>query len=145
MPTNCEPVQLTLSEAGAYNPDAFAARSSRVNATVGRIIGLQALLTVIVALALLGMKGGLEATSALFGGAIGFIASLVYALTMSFPRSSDPNDVLKAHYRAEVYKLVATFLLFVAVFSLFPNVSALIVLLAFAGTLAVYWAALLMI
>jgi ATP synthase protein I len=110
---------------------------------VSRVICLQVLVTAVIALVLLSVKGGHAAVSALVGGAIGFSASALYALTISFPRSNQPKDVLRAHYRAEVYKLLGTFFLFVAVFSLFPDISAPMLLLAFAGTLIVYWTALL--
>lgn len=113
--------------------------------TVRRIIGLQVAVTALIALSLLGFKGASAAVSALLGGAIGFLTSLVYAKTMLMVKGDEPRDQLRAHIRAEAYKLLATPVLFVAVFAVFSDVSPLILILTFAATLAVYWAGLLMI
>ncbi len=113
--------------------------------TVRRIIGLQVVVTVLIAVSLLGFKGVSAAVSALLGGSIGFLPSLVYAKTMLIVKGNEPRDLLKAHLRAEAYKLLATVVLFFAVFAVFRDVSALILILTFAATSAAYWAGLLMI
>lgn len=113
--------------------------------TIRQIILLQVAVTVMIAAAMLGFKGTSAAVSAFFGGSIGFLASLVYAITMVMVKGREPKDLLKAHMRAEACKLISTLVLFIAVFTLFTDVSPLILLLTFATTLAVYWAGLLMI
>lgn len=113
--------------------------------TVRQIIWLQVAVTALIALSLLGFKGVSAAVSALLGGSIGFLPSLVYAKTMLIAKGDEPRDQLKAHLRAEAYKLLATVVLFIAVFVVFKDVSALILILSFAATLAVYWIGLLMI
>ena len=113
--------------------------------TVRRIIGLQVVVTVLIAVWLLGFRGDSAAVSALLGGSIGFLPGLVYAKTMLIVKGNEPKDLLKAHIRAEACKLLATVVLFVVVFTVFRDVSALILILTFAATLAAYWAGLLMI
>lgn len=113
--------------------------------TVRRIIWLQVGVTALIAASLLGIKGSSAAVSALLGGSVGFLTSLVYAITMVRPDSEEPRDLFRAHIRAEAFKLLATVILFVAVFTLFKEISALILVLTFAATLLVNWAGLLMI
>jgi ATP synthase protein I len=122
----------------------FAARRG-LDRTVRRIIGLQVALTALVALALLGYQGASAAFSALLGGSIGFLTSLVYAKTMLMVKGEEPKELLKAHIRAEACKLASALVLFIAVFAVFENISPLVLLLTFAATLAAYWAGLLMI
>lgn len=113
--------------------------------TVRHIIWLQVAVTAMIAASLLGFKGTSAAVSAFLGGSIGFMTSLVYAKTMVLVKGEGPGDLLKAHIRAEAYKLITALVLFIAVFTLFRDVSALILILTFAATLAVNWAGLLMI
>lgn len=113
--------------------------------TVRRIIGLQLAVTALIALPLLGYQGASSAFSAVLGGSIGFLTSLVYAKTMLMVKGDEPREQLKAHIRAEAYKLLSALVLFIAVFAVFKDVSPLILILTFAATLAAYWAGLLMI
>lgn len=113
--------------------------------TVRQIIWLQVALTVLIAASLLVFKGTSAAVSAFLGGSIGFMTSMVYAITMVMVKGEEPRDLLKAQVRAEAYKLISALVLFIAVFTLIKDISPLIVLLTFAATLAVYWAGLLMI
>lgn len=113
--------------------------------TVRRIIWLQVGVTALIAALLLGIKGSSAAVSALLGGSVGFLTSLVYAIIMVRPDSEEPRDLLRAHIRAEAFKLLATVILFVAVFTLFKEISAVILVLTFAATLLVNWVSLLMI
>lgn len=113
--------------------------------TIRQILWLQVAVTVLIAAALLGFKGTSAAVSAFLGGSIGFLSSLVYAITMVMVKGGEPRDQLKAHMRAEAYKLISALVLFIAAFTLFRDVSPLILLLTFAATLVAYWAGLLMI
>jgi ATP synthase protein I len=113
--------------------------------TVRQVIWLQVAVTAMIAASLLGFKGTSAAFSAFLGGSIGFLTSLVYAKTMVLVKGKEPRNLLKAHVRAEAYKLLSTLVLFIAVFSLFRDLWALVLILTFAATLVVYWAGVLMI
>lgn len=116
---------------------------------VYRIVGLQVLVAAVISLLLLMIYGALVAASAFAGGAIGFITSWVYARKMTVPAGdgagSDPRRLLRAHMTAEAWKLGLTLVLFAAVLVLFKAVATLPMLLTFMATLAVYWAALLIV
>lgn len=116
-----------------------------MNAQVRRIIGLQILVTALISLLLLAIWGVVVAVSAFAGGAIGFTTSLVYAWVMTVPPGSDPGTMLRAHFRAEMWKIALTVILFAAVLVLFKGISTLPLLLTFMATLAVYWVALLVV
>lgn len=115
----------------------------RLDRAVQRVLFLQLLATAVIALPLLPLIGVQAAASAALGGAIGFSSTLAYALRMRVPASAEPRDLLKAHMRAEAYKLLTTVLLFGAVFIFLKEVSPLPLLLTFIATLTAYWAALL--
>ena len=116
---------------------------------VYRIIGLQVLVTALIALPLLAIQGALVAASAFAGGAIGFTTSWVYARKMTAPagddRRSDPRILLRNHFVAELWKLGLIVVMFAAVLASFPGVATLPLLLTFMATLAVYWVALLFV
>jgi len=116
-----------------------------VNRQVGRIIGLQILVTAVISLFSLAIWGATVAASAFAGGAIGFSSSLAYAAGMSVPPGSDPRIILMAQLRGEILKLALTVILFAAVLILFKGISTLPMLLTFIATLSVYWAALLIV
>lgn len=112
--------------------------------TIRRILGAQIAVTVGAVVLVLLMGGEARtAWSALIGGAIGFSTAFVYARRMFAARGGDPEDALKAQYRAEFYKLAITAVLFGMTFVLFRDVAALPLFLTYAATLMVYWAALL--
>jgi ATP synthase protein I len=115
-----------------------------VGAKIRRVIGLQILVGVGVALLLWGLYGtAIVAYSAFAGAAISFIASSVYAGRMT-TQGSDPKALLRNHYVAEFSRFGVTVLLFAAVFLLFKNVAALPLFLTYAATLLVYWVALIL-
>lgn len=107
-----------------------------------RVVTLQLIVTVIISLLLLPWKGATVATSALLGGAIGFIPAWVYAKKMAVDSSGDPQLLLRAQYKAEFYKFVATALLFALTFVFYREVSAAALFLTYVATLMVYWVAL---
>jgi ATP synthase protein I len=114
---------------------------SFTSAKLLRIIGMQIGATLLVALILWLAKGELEALSALAGGVIAFIPASLYALRIQVS-STDPNVLLKAHFRAEAFKSAVTIVLFGATFLLFKNVAALWLFVAYGVTLSMYWLAL---
>lgn len=115
----------------------------RIERRVRRIIWQQVGITAVISVMALLIYGLLAAASAFVGGAIGFLTSWVYARKMSVPPGSDPNAYLRAHFKAEGYKLGATCVLFAAAFIFFKGVAALPLFLTYGATLLVFWAALL--
>ena len=111
---------------------------------IRRIIGLQALVGVVIALLLLALYGTHIALSGLLGGVIAAGASAVYAWRMAVPQGSDPRALLQAHYAAEFSRFGATVGLFAMVFTLFQGVAALPLFLTYAAALLVYWVALIL-
>ena len=112
---------------------------------VRRIILIQVAVAVVVALMMLLIHGITAAASSFAGGAIGFLASLVYAKKMLSAQGSDAKKILHAHYSAEAYKLIFTILLFSLVFTQYKEVHALPLLATYIATLAVYWVALIFV
>jgi len=118
------------------------AESMRGNAR--RVVRLQVLVTVAIALLLLAREGVTAAMSAFLGGSIGFVPAWIYVRKMSAAASGDPQSLLRAQYRAEFYKFAVTAVMFALVFVLFRDVAALHLFLTYFATLAVYWVALVM-
>jgi len=116
-----------------------------VGSAVSRIILAQVAVTMAMALLLLVSGSPVGAASALSGGAVGFIASLVYARKMLAPKGGDPKAFLSAHYRAEAYKLAYTILLFSLVFTQFKDVQVVPLFATYIATLLVYWVALIFV
>lgn len=117
------------------------AESVRGNAR--RVVRLQVLVTVAITLLLLGREGVTVAMSAFLGGAIGFVPAWIYVRKMT-AGSGDPQDLLRAQYKAEFYKFAVTAVMFALTFALFREVAALFLFLTYFATLAVYWVALVM-
>ncbi len=115
-----------------------------MQARIRRIIGVQVGTTLVITLIVLLFAGGVSAASALMGGAIACLTSLLYAWTMDAGERATPQQMLRAHFRAETCKLIATVLLFVAALTLFKGVAVVPLLLTYiAASLLVYWTALL--
>lgn len=105
---------------------------------------MQLLATALIALLLMFLEGPRVAASAMIGGAIGFVPAWIYARTMTVKGGAGPQDLLRAQYKAEAYKLAVTAVMFALTFILFRGVSALILFSTYFATLAVYWVALVM-
>ncbi len=116
------------------------ARSANSNAR--RVVALQMLVSIALALILLLVIGPGAAVATLLGGAIGFIPAWIYAWRMTAVRGNDPKQLLSAQYSAEFYKFALTAVLFTLTFLLFRDVSALYLFLGYLATLLVYWVAL---
>jgi ATP synthase protein I len=106
-----------------------------------RLILMQLLATILIALLLLPIKGVTVAASAFIGGAIGFLPAWLYIRTMMAGREADPQDLLRAQYKAEFYKFAVTVAMFAAVFSFFRDVAALYLFVAYFVALSMYWVA----
>jgi ATP synthase protein I len=113
--------------------------------TVSQIIFAQFVITIIISIVLLLVNGSIQAVSAMAGGAVGFLTSLVYARKMFPPKGSDIKKIIRAQYSAEAYKLAFTILLFSLIFTQFKEVHALPLFATYGATLAVYWAALIFV
>jgi ATP synthase protein I len=109
------------------------------------VVLMQLLVTALIALLLMVWEGPTVAASATIGGAIGFVPAWIYTRTMTIKGGAEPQDLLRAQYRAEVYKFAVTAVMFALTFALFRDVSALFLFLTYFITLAVYWVALLKI
>ncbi|HEX5126393.1 MAG TPA: ATP synthase subunit I [Rhodocyclaceae bacterium] len=117
--------------------------SNLIHKSAYRVIKLQLLVTVAIA-AVLGASRNLQhAFSALCGGGIAVFSAFVYARKMLTPGEVDPGKALKAQYRAELYKLAVTVVLFALVFSVFKNdIVASSLFLTYLATVIAYWFAL---
>jgi ATP synthase protein I len=111
---------------------------------IGKIVGLQVLVTAASMLAALCLSGWVAAWSAGLGGAIGFIPSAAYGFVLLNKRFGSPRGLLQRHYVGESSKLVLTLFLFAATFAWVKTVSPLPLFATYVMTLAVYWAALLL-
>ena len=102
----------------------------------------QGAVTIVVALVSYGMAGRLAAMSALIGGGISTLASLVMA-ALSFRRSSLANaySAVRGFYVGEAAKLATVVVLFVMVLRTL-KVSPLAMFAAYVATFFVYWVAL---
>jgi len=108
-----------------------------------RVIRLQVLVTVAIAVPLLARDGFAVAMSAFLGGAIGFVPAWIYVRKMA-ATSGEPQDLLRAQYKAEFYKFAVTAVMFALTFALFREVAPLFLFLTYFATLAMYWVALVM-
>jgi len=116
-----------------------AAQARRVAFTV---VLWQGVVTVVVALVSYMIAGRLAASSALAGGGISTLASLVMA-ALSFRRSSlaNPHSAVRGFYVGEAAKLATVVVLFVMVLRTL-KVSPLAMFAAYLATFFVYWVAL---
>jgi F0F1-type ATP synthase assembly protein I len=116
-----------------------AAQARRVAFTV---VLWQGAVTVAVALVSWFVASRLAAVSALVGGGISTLASLVMA-ALSFRRSSlaDPHSAVRGFYVGEAAKLATVVVLFILVLRTM-KVSPLAMFAAYVATFFVYWVAL---
>lgn len=107
-----------------------------------RVVFLQGAVTAAITATVLALGNIPGAISALLGGGVGLVGSLVGALSLyGFP-DSGPKRVLGALVRVEVFKVGTVVLLLAVVFGFYPNVAALPFFTAFITSLMVYWVAL---
>ena len=111
---------------------------------IGKIVGLQVLVTAAAMLVAFWVGGVRAGWSAGLGGAIGFVPSAIYGALVLRKRFGTPRSLLQRHYVGESCKLVLTVLLFAATFAWAKSVSPLPLFATYATTLAVYWVALLL-
>jgi ATP synthase protein I len=108
-----------------------------------RVVLGQAVVTVIAALVAAGAVDRRAALSALLGGGIATLGSLLMAvLALRGGAAGDAQRAVGAFYAAEAAKIALVIALFVAVLK-WVNVAPLAMFVAFAATFLVYWIALL--
>jgi ATP synthase protein I len=106
------------------------------------VVLAQAAVTVAAALCALGLADRLAGLSALLGGGIATLGSLVMAaLVFGGGRALDAQRVLGTFYLGEAVKVAVVIVLFVLTLK-WVNVAPVAMLLAFAATFLVYWIAL---
>ena len=106
------------------------------------VVLAQAAVTVTATLIAWGVADRRAALSALLGGGIATLGSLVMAaLVFGGGRAMDPQRVLGIFYLGEAVKVALVIVLFVLVLKL-VNVAPLAMFVAFAATFLVYWIAL---
>jgi ATP synthase protein I len=106
------------------------------------VVLAQAAVTVTATLIAWGVADGRAALSALLGGGIATVGSLVMAaLVFGGGRAMDPQRVLGMFYLGEAVKVALVIVLFVLVLK-WVNVAPLAMFVAFAATFLVYWIAL---
>jgi ATP synthase protein I len=110
-----------------------------------KIIGLQVIISAVAAVLAFLLAGALAARSVFLGGAIGFIPSAAYGVLVLRKPFGTPQGLLQRQYLGEFSKLVLTLALFGATFAWVKEISVPLLFAGYALTLAVYWAALLLI
>ena len=109
------------------------------SAKAGKVILLQLALTLAVAVLAGVFSGWVAAISAMVGGAIAVVGAVVYVKVAYAVPLASPQVLMRAHFRAEMFKLLVTAILFALVFMGLKGVAALWVFLAFAAASAAYW------
>ena len=111
---------------------------------IGKIIGVQVLVSAIATFVAFVVGGVIAAKSAALGGAIGVFPSAAYGLLLIKKPFGSPRELLQRQYLGEFSKLVLTLLMFAASFAWVKELSVLSLFATYILTLAVYWAALLL-
>jgi len=111
---------------------------------VYKVVALQAVIVVVLAIATAVWANDQKGLSAAVGGAIAVAGSLLYATIVS-GRSGDAASILKAHFRAEMAKIFITVVLFLLALLLFRSASMLWLIGGFAVATLAYWVALLVV
>lgn len=109
--------------------------------TVRKILSFQALIVLLVPSAILLVGKEWEAFSAMLGGLVALIPSLYFALRMHLAKEQEAKRIVRSFYVSETHKIILTAVLFILVFQI-PGVNLIMLLLAYAAVLSVYWFAL---
>jgi ATP synthase protein I len=115
-----------------------------IKAAIGKLIGLQILVTAVASLVALSVHGAAAAKSAAVGGLIGVVPSAAYGVLLIRKPFGSPRAILQQQYLGEFCKLALTLLMFGASFAWIKELSVLYLFLTYMLTLAAYWAALLL-
>ncbi len=105
-----------------------------------RLVGLQALVVIVIALFWL-ISGGMEALSALLGGAAGVVPSFYFARRLFATTSARaPKRIIKAFYLGELFKLVLSAGLVLLIILIIP-VAIVPLITGFMGAQFGFWLA----
>ena len=106
------------------------------------ILMLQVLVVCSVTFGFALASGFVAAKSAAVGGAIAVLPGAFYAWRLIASRQLAPERMLRAHFGAEVGKLMLTFVMFAATFVWMKDVSVIPLFVAFIAAQLAYWLAL---
>jgi len=110
---------------------------------VGKILGYQILIIVMMAVGFAIAGGGQKALSSVLGGSAAFIPNLYFALRIHKSAGQSARKILNSFYVAESGKLLLTVALFILIFQI-SNIEILPLLAGYVTALSVFWFALLM-
>ncbi len=111
--------------------------------TVFKVLYLQVLVAVLVALGFMLMGGWKYALSPFLGSSVAILPNLYFAYRNYLVRHRQVQDIVKGFYAGEAVKLLLTAGLFVAVLQI-PTVDFKTLLIGYAATLSVFWFALIL-
>lgn len=112
-----------------------------VNPEIGRVIRLQVLLTLIVALVAAVFSGFDEAfiKGVLAGGVSVIVPALVYARIAYAKRRVPPAELMQAHFKAEAVKFMLTVFIFMGLLLVFKNLSVPALFIGYFAAASGYW------
>jgi len=110
--------------------------------TVGRILYVQVLMALLVALGfILAGSGWKSVVSPLLGSGIALLPNLYFAYKVYLARHQSAQVIVNAFYAGETIKLILTIALFTIVLQI-PSVDFLTLLVGYIAVLSVFWFAL---
>lgn len=123
---------------GTLSTNASPHAASKLAASYNKIVLLQLLLTLCLAITLVLFSGGTAAVSALIGGGIATAGSALYA-RLARVASDSAAVLLRAHFRAEIAKITAVAVLFALVLMYMRWVALPWMFIAFIVASLGYW------
>jgi len=120
----------------------MSGQEQQISKPVFKVVLLQTGIAVMFSSAVAIFADKQKALSAVAGGSIAVIGSLMYAM-MVVGRSGNAASIMKTHFRAEMIKIFVTVVLFVLTLLLFQSAALLWLILGFAVATLAYWFALL--
>ena len=112
-------------------------------ATVSKIIFLQMLVTVLVAVAFAVIEGKTFALYAFLGGIAALIPNIYFALRIKSAQGQEAKKIVRSFYVGESGKLLLTAALFMLIFQL-PNIKFLPLMTGYVSVLSIFWFALIL-
>jgi len=109
--------------------------------TVGKILCMQVLMALLVALGFLFVGGWKNTVSPLLGSSIALLPNLYFAYKVYLARHQSAQGIVNAFYAGETTKLILTIALFTIVLQI-PSVDFLTLLVGYIAVLSVFWFAL---
>jgi len=105
-----------------------------------RVVGLQVVVTLLVALGCFLAKGPVEAYSTLLGGVVCFLPNLYFAwAAFRHQGAQAAKEIVRSFYKAEAVKFGLTAVLFALVFALVRPLNPIYFFLTYAVVQVVHW------